>query len=101
MGEQLGFFAPAPAPWPGRVVNIKDGDRYDVYVGRGPCPQRGKPGRWGNPFTDIPHVAEKHGLTLVASRDEAIACYEQHLRACPDRMAVIARPPNRTKGHSA
>ena len=31
------------------VVHCKRED-YDVYIGRGRCPQTGEVGRWGNPF---------------------------------------------------
>lgn len=29
-------------------------DPYDVYIGRGRCPQTGRPGEWGNPYSHRP-----------------------------------------------
>jgi hypothetical protein len=43
---------------------------YDVYIGRGRCPQSGEPGRWGNPFRIGPD----------GTREEVIARYADWLR---------------------
>lgn len=44
------------------VVNVRSGEQYDVFVGRG--------SKWGNPFSHNPRSAAKR---IVATREEAIA----------------------------
>lgn len=54
------------------VVNIKNGDQYDVYIGR--------PSIWGNPFL----------MSLRPSgRERAIKAYESYLRERPWLVAMI------------
>lgn len=44
-----------------RVVNVRHpGARWDVYVGRGRCPDTGRVGRWGNP-----HTFRRHGKAAM------------------------------------
>lgn len=52
-----------------RAVN-KRFESYDVYIGRG--------SRWGNDFSHREGTKASH---VVASRDEAIACYREWLWA--------------------
>lgn len=52
---------------------------FDVYIGRGPCPRTGEPGRWGNPFSHRPSTVA--GVTAVATREEAIRRYAEWLWA--------------------
>jgi hypothetical protein len=52
---------------------------YDVYTGRGRCLRTGEPGRWGNPFSHRP--SQVPGVTVVATRDQAIAAYADWLHA--------------------
>ena len=54
-----------------RVVNVKSGDTYDVYIGR--------PSKWGNPFR-----VGKHG-----SRDQCIELYRRWLGTRPDIVAQL------------
>jgi hypothetical protein len=58
------------------VVHCKR-EIYDVYIGRGHCPRTGELGRWGNPFSHRP--SRVPGVTVVGSREEAIACYRRWL----------------------
>jgi uncharacterized protein DUF4326 len=51
---------------------------YDTYIGRGRDPRSGEIGRWGNPFSHRP--SKVPGVTVVASREEAIRCYAKWLR---------------------
>lgn len=53
---------------------------YDVYVGR--------PSKWGNPYS---HRADKSTLAThrVATRTEAIAKYEEWLKAQPHLMSAL------------
>jgi len=53
-----------------RVVNKKTHDGPGEYIGR--------PSILGNPFSHLSHVK---GVTQVATRDDAVALYEQWLRA--------------------
>ena len=59
------------------VVHCKR-EPYDVYIGHGRCPRSGEPGRWGNPFSHRP--SRVSGVTVVATREEAIARYAEWLR---------------------
>lgn len=63
----------------GRVVHCKRG-HFDVYIGR--------PSKWGNPFS---HLASDKTIAqfLVASREEAIARYEEWLLAQPELVAAL------------
>jgi Domain of unknown function (DUF4326) len=61
-----------------RVVHCKR-ESYDVYIGRGRDPRSGEPGEWGNPYSHRP--SRVPGVIVVASVDEAIACYRRHLWA--------------------
>lgn len=51
-----------------KVVNIKTGAQYDVYIGRA---GKGQTGRWGNPYR----------LDGQTTRDQVIERYRQWLRA--------------------
>jgi hypothetical protein len=57
---------------------------YDVYIGRGCCPQTGKQGEWGNRYS---HDPKSKGTILVASRSIAIASYHDWLVDQPDLVA--------------
>ena len=57
------------------VVHCKR-DPYDVYVGRGRCPQSGELGQWGNPFS---HRSSKYQVIRVATIEEAIERYRSWL----------------------
>jgi hypothetical protein len=50
---------------------------YDVYIGRGRDPRTDELGAWGNPFTH--RRSQVRGVTIVASRDEAIERYRRYL----------------------
>jgi hypothetical protein len=55
------------------IVHCKR-ERYDVYIGRGRCPQTGEVGRWGNPFRigpdgDRDEVIGKYRLWLCKEVD--------------------------------
>lgn len=54
-----------------RVVNIKCGERFDVYIGRGSA--------YGNPY-----VIGKHG-----TRAEVVAAYRKLVEGSPTRMAEV------------
>lgn len=57
-----------------KVVNLRHTSTYDVRIDRA--------SRWGNPYTHRADVARKRGdVTLVATRDEAIAAYKRMLWA--------------------
>jgi hypothetical protein len=51
-----------------RVVNLRHGLPYDVYIGR--------PSRWGNTFS---HRAQAQAPFRVATREQAIARYRRQL----------------------
>ena len=67
------------APFAGRVVHCKRSP-YDVYIGR--------PSKWGNPFS---HLAPDRTIAefRVASRQEAIARYEEWLLGQPELVAAL------------
>lgn len=54
---------------PAKVINIKNKEHYDVYIGRG--------SKYGNPFTHMKHLGGN--LIIVDSRAEAINKYKEYL----------------------
>lgn len=62
------------------VVHCKRSE-YDVYIGR--------PSKWGNIFTHIRSVADKHNLILVDSREEAVEKYEDWILRQPTMCADL------------
>lgn len=58
-----------------KVVNIKDSDQYDIYIGR--------PSKWGNPYS---HKDGTLAEFKTGSRKEAIAKYEEYLLNNEDLM---------------
>lgn len=65
------------------VVHCKQSD-YDVYIGRPTC--------WGNPFTHKDGTVAQY---KVASREDAIATYEEWILAQPE---LVARAKAELKG---
>lgn len=59
-----------------KVINIKKTKKFDVYIGRGLCPNTGKPSKWFNPYT---HLENSLGEFKVSSREEAIEKFEEYL----------------------
>ena len=59
------------------VVHCKR-EPYDVYIGR--------PSKWGNPFS---HLPRSRAEIQVASRDEAVARYEEWVKTQPHLMAAL------------
>jgi hypothetical protein len=72
------------------VVHVRD--RYDVYIGRGPCPKTSKLSEWGNPFS---HLAQSAARYRADSRADAIARYRAWLLAQP---ALVARAQRELRG---
>lgn len=60
-----------------RVVNVRSGERYDVYIGR--------PGPWGNPFP----------IARDRTREEAVEAYRKFLASQP---ALVAKAKQELKG---
>jgi len=56
-----------------KVVNLKSGEKYDVYIGRG--------SKWGNPFS---HLKYSQAEVVVDTREEAIECYKNWIKFRPD-----------------
>ena len=61
-----------------KVVNIKNGERYDIYIGR--------PSRFGNPFSHMPGTLAQF---QVESREQAIEYFENYVRATPWLLKAI------------
>lgn len=76
---------------PSRVVHCKR-ESYDIYIGRGPCPQTGESGRWGNPFRLGPE--DSRGATLERYR----AWLWREIRAGRIPLADIAALDGKTLG---
>lgn len=64
-----------------KVVNIKSGDYYDIFIGR--------PSKYGNPFTHLKHLGGP--LIIVDSREEAILRYEEWLMEQPELISSIKK----------
>lgn len=62
------------------VVNVRSGERYDVYVGRG--------SPWGNPFTHKA-LADTKAEFQVATRVEAVQKYEDWLLQNKELLARL------------
>ena len=60
------------------VVHCKK-EPYDVYIGR--------PSKWGNPFTHLDKSTRAE--FKVATRDEAVAAYEEYIRNKPELLADL------------
>ena len=56
----------------GKVINIKSGEKYDIYIGR--------PSRFGNPFS---HQAGTLAEYKVDSREQAIEYFENYINNTP------------------
>ena len=48
-------------------------NKYDVYIGRGKCPQTGQPSIWGNPFS---YKETSQAQFKVANLEESISRYK-------------------------
>jgi primosomal replication protein N len=68
--------ADAVEPPMSRVVHCQK-DAYDIYIGRGRCPQTDEPGQWGNPYSHRP--SKVPGVIQVKTEHEAIERYERWL----------------------
>lgn len=64
-----------------KVVNIKSGEPYDIYIGR--------PSKFGNPFTHLKHLGGP--LIIVESREEAVAKYEEWVLRQPELIEIIKK----------
>lgn len=60
------------------VVNVRSGDKYDVYIGR--------PSEWGNPFS---HKTGTKAEFVVASRELAVEEYKKWLLSQPKLMEKV------------
>ena len=60
------------------VVNKRNTDKYDVYIGR--------PSKWGNPYT---HKAGVKNAEVVASRQEAVLKYKEYILSNKELMADL------------
>lgn len=72
-----------------KVVNIKSGEKYDVYIGR--------PSEFGNPFTHIKN-RETKAEHVVSTRKEAIQKYKEYLLNNPDLLDKIEQLRGKTLG---
>jgi hypothetical protein len=63
------------------VHHIKERRPGDVYIGRG--------SKWGNPFTHLNRVAERPGITLVETREDAIERYAAWVQTQPQLLAAL------------
>lgn len=70
-----------------RVVNIRAGEPYDVYIGRG--------SKWGNPFS---HKSGTTAQFVVASRDEAIERYRSYIADRSELMEALHELKGKTLG---
>ncbi len=62
-----------------KVINIKSGEPYDIYVGRGTI--------YGNPYSHIPG----YGKWPVETREDAIRLYEEWVISQPELIEKIKK----------
>lgn len=70
-----------------RIVNIKHGDSYDVYIGR--------PSIWGNPYS---HKEGTLAKFKVASKEEAIEKYKEYLLSNEKLMTQLHKLKGKVLG---
>ena len=70
-----------------KVVHVSK-SRYDVYIGRGPDPNTGIDGKWGNPFL----------IGRDGTRSEVIAKYRTWIVNQPELMASLKELQGKTLG---
>lgn len=64
---------------PTRVISVRSGQPFDVYIGRGNSRYGLPASRWANPFL----------VGVDGTREEVIAKYEAYVRSRPDLMAAL------------
>ncbi len=70
-----------------KIVNIKTGAKYDIYIGR--------PSIWGNPFS---HEFGTLAEFKVNSREEAVEAYEAWILKQPHLLARLPELKDKTLG---
>jgi hypothetical protein len=70
-----------------RVVHVNKAS-YDVYIGRGNCPNKGTPSKYFNPYTHITHKPTLAEFT-VENREEALESFREYLLNNEALMADI------------
>jgi len=66
-----------------RIVNIKLGEPYDIYCGRGVDPKTGQESPWQNEWTHLTHMATK-AKYIVPTKAEAIWKFRKKFEADPE-----------------
>ena len=69
-----------------RVINIRSGQPYDVYIGRGGDPRTGNMSKWGNPFS---HQVSNIARFRVNTREEAIESFREWIKMQPELLADL------------
>jgi hypothetical protein len=72
----------------GRVVNVKSGEPYDVYIGRQNPRYKLKRSKWANPFK----------LGQDGTREEIMARYEAWIQTQPELLADLPELRGKTLG---
>lgn len=70
-----------------KVINIHHKVSYDVYIGRGSI--------WGNPYSHMPNTTAKFKVT---TREEAVNCYREYIKAQPDLLTRVCELKGKTLG---
>ena len=70
-----------------KLINIKTGAPYDVLIGR--------PSIWGNPYS---HLDGTLAIYRVATREEAVNRYREHLINSPDLLRRLPELQGKTLG---
>jgi len=63
-----------------KVINIRSGEKYDIYIGRG--------SKYGNPYS---HLRNTTAPYPVDSREDAIRAYEAWLLDQPELVAAAKK----------
>ena len=78
-----------------RVINIRSGERYDVYIGRGGDPRTGNMSKWGNPYS---HQVNSIARYRVATREQAIVCFREWIKTQPELLESLHELKGKTLG---
>lgn len=70
-----------------KVINKHHKVPYDIYIGRG--------SKWGNPYSHLDSALAQY---KVATREEAVAKYEEWIKTQPELMASLGELKDKVLG---
>ena len=62
-------------------------ERFDIYIGRGRCPQTGALSKWANPYSFV--ATNVPDTIMVETREKALQYYEQYILDTPNLASAL------------